>query len=287
MSSEEESAACCDDSNEWEFEDNDPDPCVAGAIPFPNKKLSDVEEKEVEMQRKARATFMDSFNSSPMNLAESCYPDPLFLPEMIDLTDDAARLQSKVKVRDISEDQAREKATKEALIAMVKSTFLDAYNLDVDICPSGNKKLPGNDFKNGQLPQKCGYTYKAQNVFHCKRCWEADKFTPIMVCQFIKEQGGVKRTPAKGSLGKSSESEKPEAAVRIGVKFLWLTDHSSECQRPISEKKRDYMQSKHADLGVHHHIFEDTYDDLVEKVEEHEFEPCFMRKNYAWRFPVW
>jgi hypothetical protein len=31
---------------------------------------------------------------------------------------------------------------KEALIAMVKSTFLDAYNLVVDICPSGNKKLP-------------------------------------------------------------------------------------------------------------------------------------------------
>jgi hypothetical protein len=101
MSSEEESAACCDDSNEWEFEDSDflqnPDPCVAGAIPFPNKKLSEVEEKKVEMQRKARATFMDSFNSSPMKLAESCYPDPLFLPEMIDLTDDAARLQAKVR----------------------------------------------------------------------------------------------------------------------------------------------------------------------------------------------
>jgi hypothetical protein len=44
MSSGEESAACCDDSNKWEFEDSDflqnPDPCVAGAIPFPNKKLS-------------------------------------------------------------------------------------------------------------------------------------------------------------------------------------------------------------------------------------------------------
>jgi hypothetical protein len=79
---------------------------------------------------------------------------------------------------------------------MVKSTFLDAYNLDVDICPSGNKKLPGIDFKDGQLPQKCGYTSKAQNVFHCKRCWEADKFTPIMVCQFVKEQSGAKQMPA-------------------------------------------------------------------------------------------
>jgi hypothetical protein len=33
MSSEEENAACCDDSNKWEFEDSDflqnSDPCVA------------------------------------------------------------------------------------------------------------------------------------------------------------------------------------------------------------------------------------------------------------------
>jgi hypothetical protein len=81
MSSGEESAASCYESNEGEFEDSDflqnPDPCVAGAIPFPSIQLSDVEEKEVKMQRKARATFMDSFNSSPMKLAESCYPDPL------------------------------------------------------------------------------------------------------------------------------------------------------------------------------------------------------------------
>ena len=288
MSSEEENAAC-HDCTECEFEESDvlenPDPCVAGAIPFPNKELSEIEEKDVEKQRKARATFMDSFNSSPMKLAESCYPDPLFLPEVIDLTDDAARLQAKVKVRDISEDQAIEKATKEALVAMVKSTFLDAYKLDVDICPSGNKKLPGTDFKDGQLPQKCGYSYKAQNVFHCKRCWEADKFSPIMVCQFVKEQTQVKRMPAKGSLGKSpnqkkkQDREKTEAAVRIGIKFLWLTDHSSECQSSISEKKSDYMQSKHANLRVHHHIFEDTYDELVVKVNEHEFEPCFIDKS--------
>jgi hypothetical protein len=130
MSSGEESAASRDDSIECEFEDREflenPDPCVAGAILFPSVLLSDVEEKEVAMQRKARDIFMDSFNSSPIKLAESCYPDPLFLPEMIDLSDDAARLQAKVKVRDISEDQAREKALKEALIAMVKTTFLDA-----------------------------------------------------------------------------------------------------------------------------------------------------------------
>lgn len=36
------------------------------------------------------------------------------------------------------------------------------------------------------------------------------------------------------------------------------------------------MQSKHAGLNVHPHVFEDTYDDLVEKVNEHEFEPCFI-----------
>jgi hypothetical protein len=68
-----------------------------------------------------------------------------FVPEVVDLTDDATRLEAKLKVRDISDDQARERATKEALVAMVKSTFLDACNLDVDICPSGNKKLPGTE----------------------------------------------------------------------------------------------------------------------------------------------
>jgi hypothetical protein len=133
MSSDQENAASSDDSTEYDFEEWDvgetPDPCVAGAIPFPSQKLSDIEEKEVYKQGKARATFMDSFNASPMKLAESCYPDPLFLPEVVYLTDDAARLQAKVKVRDISDDQARERATKEALVAMVKSTFLDAYNL--------------------------------------------------------------------------------------------------------------------------------------------------------------
>ena len=120
MSSQEENAASHDDSTDSEFEESDdsekPDPCVAGAIPFPSKLMSDEEEKEIAKQGKARATFMDSFNSSPMKLAESCYPEPLFLPEVVDLTDDAARLKAKAKIRDISEEDARAKATKEALI---------------------------------------------------------------------------------------------------------------------------------------------------------------------------
>lgn len=248
MSSQEENAASHDDSTDSEFEESHdsekPDPCVAGAIPFPSKLMSDEEEKEIAKQGKARATFMDSFNSSPMKLAESCYPEPLFLPEVVDLTDDAARLKAKAKIRDISEEDARAKATKEALIAKVKATFLDVYDLDVDICPSGNKKLPGTDFKDGQLPQKCGYTYKAQNVFHCKRCWEADIFTPVIVCQFVKEEIRAKRLPAKGSPGKSpnqkkkQDREKPEAGGRIGIKILWLIDHSSACQSSVPEKKR-------------------------------------------------
>jgi hypothetical protein len=83
ISSEQENAASSDDSAEYDFEEWDvcknPDPCVAGAIPFPSQTSSDVEEKEVEKQGNARATFMDSFNASPMKLAESCYPDPLCL----------------------------------------------------------------------------------------------------------------------------------------------------------------------------------------------------------------
>jgi hypothetical protein len=105
MSSDQENAASSDDSAVYDFDERDvlenPDPCVAGAIPFPSQKLSEVEEKQVEKQGKARATFMDSFNASHMKLAESCYPDPLFLPEVVDLIDDAARLQAKVKVRDV------------------------------------------------------------------------------------------------------------------------------------------------------------------------------------------
>jgi hypothetical protein len=67
-----------------------PDPCVAGAIPFPSKVWSDIKEQDTEKLGKDRATFMDSFNSLPMKLAKSYYPEPLFPPEVIDITGDAA-----------------------------------------------------------------------------------------------------------------------------------------------------------------------------------------------------
>jgi hypothetical protein len=72
---------------------------------------------------------MDSFNSLPMKLAKSYYPEPLFLPEVIDITDDAAKLQAKAKARGIAENEAKERATKEALVSKVRITSLEAYNL--------------------------------------------------------------------------------------------------------------------------------------------------------------
>jgi hypothetical protein len=64
---------------------------IAGGIPFHNIEFSGKEAHDQYLQQTARARYMDGFNETPMKLANSCYPEPLFLPDGIDLTDETAK----------------------------------------------------------------------------------------------------------------------------------------------------------------------------------------------------
>jgi hypothetical protein len=248
---------------------------IAGGIPFRNIEFSGKEAHDQYLQQTARARYMDGFNKMPMKLANSCYPEPLFLPDGLDLTEETAKRKARTLKRAKDDATAEREAVMDALVNQVRKTFKDAYSLDVDVCHSNHGHLPGEDFKPGQKPQKLQYSYKSWNVFHCKRCWNAGKYSPIFVCQFVKDKVATKHPPSPNTTGKTGnnnsnkERPKPATQCRTGIKFWWLVDHSSQCQDPSTEKLRAYMSSKQADLGVHYYNFQDTYDALVDKVNKH------------------
>jgi hypothetical protein len=71
MSSEEESAACCDDSNEWEFEDNDPDPCVATSILVAKKVVPSGRKADPPVKTPAKTKMSTATNTSKPKPASS------------------------------------------------------------------------------------------------------------------------------------------------------------------------------------------------------------------------
>jgi hypothetical protein len=64
--------------------------------------------------------------------------------------------------------------------------------------------------------------------------------------------------------------------AKIGFQVTWLTDHKRFCEEDHSPLLYQYLNSGFCDVPVHPHIFEDTYANMVSKIESFPFETPYF-----------